>query len=406
MDTGKELGLEERDMHEAKIAHAGARSPAIDVLRGWAVVAVIMLHLNIRVRFSDCALGASLPKPIYSLLFWSGYPAVIVFFVISGFLITRTTEMRWGALQRLEVKTFYRLRFARIAPALLLFVAVQSSLQLARVNGFWDEKPAASLLRTVFSVFTFHMNWLEARFGYLPGAWDVLWSLCIEELFYLGFPLLAVVVKPRLALYVVFAAFAVVGPFARVSFTSNEIWMEHSYLSCMGEIAIGCMAALWIRGRKHSKISSVILFAAGLGMMTLVLFFRRAVQALGLYDLGLNVTVLSLGTAAVLIAVAESPAWSRAASTAALAPLRWLGRNSYEVYLSHMFVVLPATLLFKRLGFPGLIPFFYLAVLLSSALLGAFVARTYSKPLSLFLRPSPIAPRRAQAQPASSTLSA
>ena len=370
------------------------RSSAVDVIRGWAVLAVILLHLNIRVRFDGCALGRSLPKPLYSLLFWSGYQAVIVFFVISGFLITRTTEARWGALHSIDVKTFYRIRFARIAPALALFVAVQSALQLAQVSGFADEKPAASLPTTLLSVFTFHMNWLEARVGYLPGAWDVLWSLCIEELFYLGFPLLVLVLRPRFTVYLMLSAFAVVGPFARVSFTTNEIWMDHSYLSCMGEIAIGCMAALWNRGRALPKISSTIVLAAGVSMMTLVLFFRRAVHALGLYDLGLDVTVLSCGTAAVLIATAESLVWNRAASTAALAPLRWVGRNSYEVYLSHLFVVIPVTLLFKRFGFPSLIPFFYLAVLLASALLGAFIARSYSKPLSLLLRPSQIQPQR------------
>ena len=352
------------------------------------MLAVILLHLNIRVRFDGCALGRALPQPLSALLFWSGYPAVIVFFVISGFLITRTTEARWGALQLIDVKTFYRIRFARIAPGLALFVAVQSLLQIAGVSGFSDEKPAASLLRTLISVFTFHMNWLEARVGYLPGAWDVLWSLCVEELFYFGFPLLALVLKPRFAVYLVLAAFTLVGPFARVSFTSNEIWMDHSYLSCMGEIAIGCMAALWIRGRALPQISSTILLAAGLGLMTLVLYFRRVVQAMGLYGLGLDVTLLSCGTAAVLIAVGESAVWNRAASTRALTPLRWIGRNSYEVYLSHMFVVIPATLLFKRFGAPVSIPFFYVAVLLASGLLGAFVARFYSKPLSLLLRPS------------------
>ena len=35
-----------------------------------------------------------------------------------------------------------------------------------------------------------HLNWLEARTGYLPAAWNVLWSLSVEEAFYLAFPLL------------------------------------------------------------------------------------------------------------------------------------------------------------------------------------------------------------------------
>lgn len=387
VEARERLDSEPGDARAEKVALASPRNPAIDALRGWAVLAVILLHLNIRVRFDGSELGRYLPKPVFSLLFWSGYPAVIVFFVISGFLIMRTTEIRWGAAHAIDVRTFYRLRFARIAPALLLFVVAQSLLQLARVDGFFDEKPVASLPTTLWSVLTFHMNWLEAKVGYLPGAWDVLWSLCVEELFYLGFPLLLLGVRARSGLYLVLAAFAIVGPFARVSLTSNEIWKEHSYLSCMGEIAIGCMAALWVRGRALSRLASRVLLAAGLGAMLFVLYFRRAVHALGLYDLGLDVTLLSCGTAALLISLAATPGRSDAGGAPLLAPLRWLGRSSYEIYLSHMFVVLPATVLFKRLGTPQLIPFLYIAVIVSSALLGALVARYYSQPLSLLLRP-------------------
>lgn len=72
---------------------------------------------------------------------------------------------------------FYRIRFARIAPALALFLVVQSSLQSAGATGFSDLHPSASVPATIFSVLTWHLNWLEAKVGYLPGAWDVLWSL-------------------------------------------------------------------------------------------------------------------------------------------------------------------------------------------------------------------------------------
>jgi len=350
------------------------------------VSSVVLLHLNIRVPFAGGSLGRNLPTALSKVLFWSGYYGVMVFFVISGFLITSMSESRWGAFHGVRLGTFYRIRFARIAPALALFVATQSLLQIAAIDGFSDPKPAASLSATIFSVLTFHMNWLEAKVGYLPGAWDVLWSLCVEELFYFGFPLLACLIRPRFLFYVVLVAFVAIAPWARISPSSNEIWQDHSYLSCMGEIAIGCLAALWVRRHPPGKVTAGVLLGVGAALMALVLFFRRTVHSLGLSDVGLNVTVLSLGTAAVLAAVTAVPAWTRVTTHGLFSPLRWLGRNSYEVYLSHLFVILPGVLLWKRFGTPSLIPVFYALVVVLSAALGALIAECFSKPLNQRLR--------------------
>ncbi|HKO46382.1 MAG TPA: acyltransferase [Polyangiaceae bacterium] len=366
---------------------SSTRNAAIDLLRAWAVLAVVALHLNIRVPFNGCALGRSLPKPLYAFLFWSGYPAVIVFFVVSGFLITNMTVERWGALERCDLPRFYRLRFARLFPALALFVVVQSGLQSANVQGFFDLQPSASLPRTWFAVATFHLNCLEARVGYLPGAWDVLWSLCVEELFYLGFPLLARWAKPPLLLSAVLLGFVILGPFARVSFSQNPIWMDHSYLSCMGEIAIGCLTALLVWRYPLSSTAASASFIVGAGLVCLVLYFRRAIRALGLYDLGLDVSVLALGSAALLAAFVSAPHWSRWAESRAFAPLRALGESSYEVYLSHLFLVIPLTLLFKRLRCSlEFIPLFYAVCIVATALLGILLSRLYSKPFSARLR--------------------
>ena len=67
--------------------------------------------------------------------------------------------------------------------------------------------------------------------------------------------------------------------------------------------------------------------------------------------------------------------------------LRWFGRHSYEVYLTHMFVVLGAVEIFLALGSStAWIPAWYLAVLATSGLLGALLARWYSEPLNRKLR--------------------
>lgn len=366
---------------------APMRNPTIDALRGWAALAVVLLHLNIRVPFASGEWGQWLPKPLSKFLFWSGYPAVNVFFVISGFLITRTSQLRWGDFRRIEIGKFYRLRFARIAPAFVLFALAQSLLQSARVPGFYDEQPAASLAVTLVHAFTFRLNWLEAQVGYLPGAWDVLWSLCIEELFYLCFPVVFRVLGAPFRISVVLFGLVLVGPFARVSFGSNEIWADHSYLSCMGEIAIGCLAAMLAYRYRPARSGRIALLVCGLGLLSLVLYFRSVMKAIGLYRWGLDVTALSLGTAALLLATVQTPGALWRSGGAWSSPLRWVGKYSYEIYLSHLFIVLPATLAFKRFGTPALVPCWYAAVLLGCVLLGALLARVYSQPLSARLRP-------------------
>ena len=95
---------------------------------------------------------------------------------------------RWGSLPRISVRDFYVLRFARIAPLLLSLLAVLSLLHLARIGDFVVRASTGGLGRALLAALTFHVNVLEARRGYLPGNWDVLWSLSVEETFYLFFP--------------------------------------------------------------------------------------------------------------------------------------------------------------------------------------------------------------------------
>jgi peptidoglycan/LPS O-acetylase OafA/YrhL len=378
------------------------RNGWIDVMRGWAVVSVILLHLNIRVPFKDSELGAALPRQLYSALFWSGYYGVIVFFVISGFLIADGMLGRWGALSHVRLLDFYARRFARIVPCLLLFIAVQSALQLAKVEAFTSKTSPTSLPATIFSALTFHLNWLEARAGYLPGAWDVLWSLSIEESFYVFFPLVAVLVRWRWALVLLLLAFVIAGPFARVSPSSSEIWADHSYLSCTGEIAVGCLTAMLVHQRPDVRKHSRLLLGFGLCLFGFIVFFRRAAFDWGLSGAGLNVTLLALGAAALLVAFDGNPSWSTSTGLPVVRTLRWFGRNSYEIYLSHLFLVLPATTLFSARGFaPSAILPLYVLLLAASGVVGSLIARYYSQPLNRRWREQLITPTAGWARPLS-----
>jgi peptidoglycan/LPS O-acetylase OafA/YrhL len=101
------------------------------------------------------------------------------FFVVSGFLITSTMLRRWGSIGEVNVRDFYLLRFARIAPLLLLLLVVLSVLDLIHVKGFVVSQKIGGLGRALLAAVTFHINLLEARRGYLPSSWDILWSLSL-----------------------------------------------------------------------------------------------------------------------------------------------------------------------------------------------------------------------------------
>ena len=225
-----------------------ARLDGVDTLRGLSILAVILLHIRLAMHFAGTEIGASLPRWLAYLLFNNGGNGVTVFFAVSGFLITLTSVRRFGSLGLMRPGVFYRIRFARIAPPLLLLLLVLSILHIARVPHFRIRPGVASLPRALLAALTFHLNWLEAARGYLPANWDVLWSLSVEEMFYLLFPSVCVAwMRQRWggwAFVATLLAFVAMAPFAKTVWTTNPIWQEKSYLGGMGSIALGCLSAL------------------------------------------------------------------------------------------------------------------------------------------------------------------
>ena len=155
----------------------GGRLDGVDVLRGLCVLQVTLHHIQLRFRLNDYPVENALPEMLNQVLFSSGYYAVIMFFVISGFLITRLSIVRWGSLGQFPVGRFYRMRAARILPCLWALILVMSTLHVAGASGFVINPERASLGEAVWAALTFHVNWLEGHRGYLPGCWDILWSL-------------------------------------------------------------------------------------------------------------------------------------------------------------------------------------------------------------------------------------
>lgn len=363
------------------------RVQGIDVLRGLCIVAVVLHHINLRIRFQNCSLGKLLSPAVHRVLFWNGYCGVIVFFVISGFLITTWSLKRWGTLQQVNQRQFYVMRFARIMPCLMALLATLSILHLAHAPQFVINPQRSSLPRALLAALTFHINWLESRAGYLPASWDVLWSLSIEEMFYLFFPLVCLWTRKQWVLISVLSGFVVVGPFARAVFTHNQYWSDNGYLSCMDGIALGCLAAILARKFQFSNRVNIILGLAGTSLCIFITAFRATAGLLGIYKLGLEVTLLELGTAMLVLAVQQRFEARPSHGHWSTGILRWYGRNSYEIYLTHMFVIWPMVGIFYHSRQPlNSAPLWFLAMTALSGALGYLVARFYSEPLNRMVR--------------------
>ncbi len=373
------------------------RVPGIDVLRGLCIIAVVIHHFNLRIHFNQSAFGQMIGPAANRVLFWNGYYGVRVFFVISGFLITSWTLKRWGNLNLIGPRQFYTMRFARIVPCLVGLLVILAIADRMGVPRFTVNMQHTSLWRALFAALTFHINWLEARTGYLPGAWDVLWSLSVEELFYVFFPLLCKWTRKEAALIALLGVFVVVGPFARM-LTHNELWSEYGYLQSMDGIALGCLAAIVagkIRLGDKRKLVLRALKLTGVAVCLLIVVFRGTAAHLGFYKLGLDVTILGTGTALLIIALGlqqqfesnTAPGFWPKLNSRLSAFLRWFGRNSYEVYLTHMLVVWPMVGAFFYFHQPiNSAPLWFLATTALAGAAGYLVARFYSEPLNGSLR--------------------
>lgn len=292
--------------------------PAFDGLRAVAVTLVVLFHANVA---------------------WSrgGYLGVDVFFVLSGFLITRLLLEERESTGRTALGRFYLRRILRLFPALVV-VSIAVAIY---AHGWLDSAQASRATHDVLITATYRMNWAQALSpAPLFGLLDHTWSLSIEEQFYVLWPLVVMVAHRLGATRGVLIA-AVVGMVASAGL--RGLWwhggtvdyrLYYGLDTHADGLLLGCALAaatlLWpglptaVTGR----------FSRWLGPLALGAVVLMGIR-IGLLTAGLYSWIYPVFVATAAVVIADIYADGLTVRVLRAAPLVALGRISYGWYLWH-----------------------------------------------------------------------
>jgi peptidoglycan/LPS O-acetylase OafA/YrhL len=332
---------------------ATGRICAVDGLRALAVSGVMAFHF-----------GLGVP---------GGFLGVDLFFVISGYVITRLLLIEWQRTGAIGWARFWGLRARRLLPAVMVvLIAAQMWLRL----GAPPELRTTTNAQTIAAL-TYVSNWyaIVADVGYWGAQTDAtplthLWSLAVEEQFYLAWPLLLIVVLAFSRSRPVVAVVAGVG--AAASYLTGSVLFhtagtDRAYLGTdarAGALLLGVLCALALTrlapgpdGSWDRLLTPRLLTAAQatfvLAVAALALLWATAgIHAPWLYEGGLGIAGIS---AVLVIAYLVAVPGSAPARLLGSRPMVQIGRLSYSLYLWHWPVHVYATHRWARLGRPLLI---------------------------------------------------
>jgi peptidoglycan/LPS O-acetylase OafA/YrhL len=302
------------------------RIPALDGLRGIAVLLVVIEHIETILVPGTVRVDAG---PLRG-----AFLGVDIFFVLSGFLITSLLLGEQAERTRVRFAAFYRRRALRLLPALYVLLAVH-------------------VLYTWVTGLSLHVEWLTVRgaLAYVSNwtwKWDGLqsapglghlWSLAVEEQFYLVWPAVLIVflgVRRRTATVaiVIVAGIAVIAVHRAMMWEHGVNWL---FLLLRTDtradsLLVGALLAqLWVRGWRPS--ARIVIPAAWVATALLAVFVTVARSTHAFLYLG-GFTLVAVCTATVILAASEGQ-WP-GTRLLEIPSLRVVGRVSYGLYLWHM----------------------------------------------------------------------
>ena len=304
--------------------------PALDGLRALAILLVIPHN-------GDIFSGAAPWLWPVALVVHAGWLGVHLFFVLSGFLITRNLLASRQAPNYFQA--FYGRRVLRIFPLyfLTLFVAL---VVLPAVVPFGADALASH--RNQIWLWTFLINWVQP-FGVEVSGFSHFWSLAVEEQFYLIWPLVILAFTGRRFLWIC-AALVAIAFGARVLLLQAGVTPAASYMFTicrMDALVIGAAAAVVAESpssmamvRKHSGAALLLV----LGLLIVTAAISHADATYDTRTLTVGYPLLALAFALVILVVSlESPDGiaRQLRGLLSVSALRSVGKYSYAMYIFH-----------------------------------------------------------------------
>ena len=317
------------------------RDAALDGLRGFAVLLVFLTHYGGGLQSTSPAVR------LLGYLTQAGWVGVVLFFALSGFLITGSLWDSIGQAHRL--RNFYVRRILRIFPLYFAVLIAAASLALTQSATFSALKP---LLIFVFFLQNFPHLAVAALHNPSPLPLYHLWTIAVEEQFYFLWPLILLFAHSRrhatrlslwvfgiteIFLYTVYNMAAFSG--ARANHTFDYFLLTHT-----GALALGAAVSLSMgsrftaSGRKpgsHRIVRKLAkpAFFTGIGIFLLTSISGGTFALTGTTQFWLGLPAISL-SAAASIPIILRPGVPR--KMFSFAPLGWLGRISYGFYIFHI----------------------------------------------------------------------
>jgi peptidoglycan/LPS O-acetylase OafA/YrhL len=311
------------------------RRVTVTRLPGGAVQRVVHLVLVLRIH-PEPFLGALLPK--------GGSLGVDVFFVLSCFLITALLLREHASAGRVSFGGFYRRRALRLLPALFLFVAAQLTYSII-THGQWAAERGA-----IVSIVFYFWNWrLFYTYPAVPKGMAHLWSLSVEEQFYIVWPLvvaLFIVARRRASTVIatLAACVAAVAVWRAVLARHDNLVLLYFRTDVRADaLLVGALTAyLWTRGLVPPK--RFLVPAAWIALAFVSVCVVRFESTSHFLFFG-GFTAFAIAVAIMLLAIVDADWLSTRLLT--FAPLRAVGRVSYGLYLWHFFVF---TIVAQKMG--------------------------------------------------------
>ncbi|MBN8730686.1 MAG: acyltransferase [Acidobacteria bacterium] len=291
------------------------RIPSLDGLRALSILLVLVGH----------AIDAQEWPRLFALVGHVGNYGVRIFFVISGFLITTLLLKEFDTHGTISLRGFYIRRTLRILPAFFVYVGVIWGLYLAGVVPLKD----GDLLHAL----TYTMNYHENRGWFL----NHLWSLSVEEQFYLLWPSLFLLAGPHRAMRAAGAAIFL-APLIRAvmyfGFDASATAVSRHFQAVCDSLAFGCLLAgsyNWLgRQNWYTRLTRPTWFLAVPFLCLLIPAIAHKVHAMIFYIPGVSLVFFGI-TLLVDRSVRYPDDWVGRIFN--WKPLMWIGTISYSIYL-------------------------------------------------------------------------